>query len=225
MSHQPSDDIHPHGPFNTPIQSINFAQSASPATSTDLFHFGAFPADQSHPAGPVSKEPVGNGPYQGTRIFRPNPLLQRPEEVRERRRNLLLRKLQTQRENRAMQARGGEDEMLRLIYLSEKNRWENSQERVALAMSSWKLPTDDDEEWLHATGISSEGLQDSDMAMAEVMADIEEQELQEIVKNYESPDPTPRNLNLRNCTRCGSDEILESSTEAICFNCGTSIDG
>ncbi|KAK6509939.1 hypothetical protein TWF481_004659 [Arthrobotrys musiformis] len=158
MSHHPSENAHPHEPFRAPIQSLNFALSASPAGSADPFHFGAFPAQQPHHPDPTFKVSAGNDTHQTRRVFRPNPLLQRPEDAREKRRNIILEKLQTQRENRAMQARGGEDEMLRLIYLSEKNRWESGQERVALAMSSWKPPAGDyegDDEVIHTMNTSS----------------------------------------------------------------------
>lgn len=221
MSHHPSDDAHPHESFHTQIQSVNFALPTSPISSSNPFHFGGFPGQQQHQSEPPSRESVGNDGHQGKRIFRPNPLLQRPEDARERRRNLLLRKLRTQRENRAMQARGGEDEMLRLIYLSEKNRWESGQERVALAISSWKHSAGDDYELPHAMDTSPADHQDPDMTMAELMADVEEQELQEIISHYQSPDSRQPH---RVCPGCGSDEVLESSTEAVCFNCGMSID-
>lgn len=148
--------------------------------------------------------------------------------------------------------------MLRLIYLSEKNRWESGQERVAVAMSSWKPLAGDDYEVLHPTDTSPAGRQgsytsliliraritltlqhaaltssrirrvwprilDLDMTMVELMADIEEQELQEIINHYQSQDSTLRQSN-RICPECRSDEILESPTEAVCFNCGMSID-
>ncbi|KAK6356604.1 hypothetical protein TWF718_000952 [Orbilia javanica] len=218
MSHHPSDNAHPH----QPSQSLNFTLPASATASTDPFHFGGFPGQQQRLSDPPSRESVGNDGHQGKRIFRPNPLLQRPEDAREKRQHLLLRKLQTQRENRAMQSRGGEDEMLRLIYLSEKNRWESSQERAALAISSWKLPAGDDYDMLHAMDTSPAGHQDTDMTMVELMADSEEQELQETISQYQSPDSAPGRHRI--CPGCGSDEILESSTEAVCFNCGISID-
>ncbi|KAK6333940.1 hypothetical protein TWF730_004113 [Orbilia blumenaviensis] len=224
MSHNPSsDNFRPHEPFPTSIQSINFASqtpsSSSPASSSNPFHFGASPTQQPHSPDPFSRESIGAADrHQGKRIFRPNPLLQRPEDAREKRHNLLLKKLQIQRENRAIQARGGEDEMLRMIYLSEKNRWESSQERAALAMSSWKAPVGDDEE------PSPAGAYDPDMTMVELMADIEEQELQDIISRYQLPDPMERKKPHQNCAGCGSDEILESSTEVVCFNCGMGID-
>ncbi|KAK6517221.1 hypothetical protein TWF506_007090 [Arthrobotrys conoides] len=231
MSHRPSDNpAYPHGSFHTPMQSINFAPPppplpppTSPSTSDDPFHFGSFPVHQQHQQH-LSDSLIGNDSQQVKRIFRPNPLLQRPEDVRERRRNLILRKLQAQRENRAMQARGGEDEMLRLIYLSEKNRWESSQERVAIAMSSWKSPAPDEYEALHTANTPFASHQDPDMTMAELMADIEEQELQDVISHYQSPDFTQTIQSDRICPGCRSDEILESPTEAVCFNCGISID-
>ncbi|KAF3190144.1 hypothetical protein TWF225_002624 [Orbilia oligospora] len=224
MSHRPSDNAHPHESFHTPMQSINFASPTSPSNPGNPFHFGSSPVQQHHLSNSPTGELLGSNSQQAKRVFRPNPLPQRLDNARERRRNLILGKLQAQRENRAMQARGGEDEMLRLIYLSERNRWESGQERVAVAMSSCKPPASDEYEALHMADTYPAGHQDQDMAMVELMADVEEQELQEIINYHQSPDFTRRIQSNRTCPGCKSDEILESPTEAVCFNCGISID-
>ncbi|KAK6337694.1 hypothetical protein TWF696_001179 [Orbilia brochopaga] len=166
----------------------------------------------------------------GKRPFRPNPVLQRAEDARDRRRQLFLRKLQDHREEKAMQARGGEDEMMRLIYLSEKNRWEGHQERAALAVSSWQAPLDTEMGELQPSSHEPAVISDSDMAMADAMAEMEEEEIQEFICELESqryqshqtdnlPTQPPQI-----CRNCGSDEILTGQTEALCFNCGVICD-
>ncbi|TGZ80439.1 hypothetical protein EX30DRAFT_293924, partial [Ascodesmis nigricans] len=66
------------------------------------------------------------------RLFKPSPLLQRSrEDTRTARRDLFLKKVQNGRLDKTMAARGGEDEMMRMVYVAEQKRWERNLERAA----------------------------------------------------------------------------------------------
>ncbi|KAK6531572.1 hypothetical protein TWF694_002764 [Orbilia ellipsospora] len=239
MFQLPHDDSIRHGIQDIP--SINF-------TSTSLPLEAQTSGSKSHPSHPVSKEsdnsraapqlilrPDENGRAQtGKRIFRPNPLLQKPEDARDRRRNLFIKKVQNSREEKIMEARGGEDEMMRLIFLSEQNRWETNQERAARTVSSWSFPSNEIQESHQVIDAQAHQLKvvlDSDMAMADAMADIEERELQEIVKHLDSEQEethdsftTQPHQAPEFCPSCGSDEIFQGYSESLCFNCGRNCD-
>ncbi|KAG0131564.1 hypothetical protein HOY82DRAFT_485033 [Tuber indicum] len=68
------------------------------------------------------------------RLFKPIPTSHSREEGREARRNLFLKKVRDARDEKLMKMRGGEDEMMRLIFVSEKKRWEASQARAAASI-------------------------------------------------------------------------------------------
>lgn len=53
------------------------------------------------------------------------------EETRNARRSLFLKKVQSGREDERWQARGGEDEIMRMIFVSEQKRWEANLEKAA----------------------------------------------------------------------------------------------
>ncbi|KAJ6258434.1 hypothetical protein Dda_6474 [Drechslerella dactyloides] len=175
---------------------------------------------------PIARRAPNRDSPDGKRPFRPNPVLQRAEDARDRRRQLFLKRLQDHREEKAMQARGGEDEMMRLIYLSEKNRWETSQERAALAASSWQAPLDTVASELQLSSQEPPGISDFDAAMVDAMAEMEEEEIQGILCDFESQchqsyqqarsTTEPPKI----CRNCGSDEILMGQSEVMCFNCG-----
>ncbi|PWW75302.1 hypothetical protein C7212DRAFT_198522 [Tuber magnatum] len=82
------------------------------------------------------------------RLFKPIPTSHSGEEGREARRNLFLKKVRDARDEKLMKARGGEDEMMRLIFVSEQKRWEAWQARTAAS-----IPTIYEEEEL---GIGNE---------------------------------------------------------------------
>ncbi|KAL0638524.1 hypothetical protein Q9L58_002460 [Maublancomyces gigas] len=69
------------------------------------------------------------------RLFKPVPVVSR-EKGREARRNLFLKKVRTGREDKIIKSRGGEDEMMRLIFVSEQKRWEATQARAAATIST-----------------------------------------------------------------------------------------
>lgn len=78
------------------------------------------------------------------RLFKPNPIMVRSREESENaRRSLFLKKVQNGREDQRMIARGGEDEIMRMIFVAELKRWEASLERAAS-----RIPTivEEDEE-------------------------------------------------------------------------------
>lgn len=70
------------------------------------------------------------------RLFKPVPIFVPHEKVRETRRNLFLKKVRSGREDKIMKSRGGEDEMMRLIFVSEQKRWEATQARAAATIST-----------------------------------------------------------------------------------------
>ncbi|KAF8541386.1 hypothetical protein BDD12DRAFT_829765 [Trichophaea hybrida] len=65
------------------------------------------------------------------RLFKPIPIGRSGEDVRTARRNLFLKKVQNGREDKAWKARGGEDEIMRMIFVAEHKRWEASLEKAA----------------------------------------------------------------------------------------------
>jgi len=65
------------------------------------------------------------------RLFKPIPLNGAGEEGRNARRRLFLQKVRDSRETKMMNARGGQDEMMRMIFVAEHRRWEASLEQAA----------------------------------------------------------------------------------------------
>ena len=63
------------------------------------------------------------------RAFKPIPTSQSTSPSA--RRHLFLQKLKTGREDKRMAARGGEDEIMRMIFVAEQKRWEEGLERAA----------------------------------------------------------------------------------------------
>ncbi|KAI9785729.1 MAG: hypothetical protein M1839_008746 [Geoglossum umbratile] len=90
------------------------------------------PSKTSRTKIPFSKRPVKS-----------NPLLHSMDHDRERRRNLFLKKVREQGEDRKWKARGGEEEIMRSIYVSEQKRWEATQARIAREILA---PQEEDED-------------------------------------------------------------------------------
>ncbi|KAI5776191.1 hypothetical protein EDC01DRAFT_488681 [Geopyxis carbonaria] len=65
------------------------------------------------------------------RLFKPNLLSQTQCDERTTRRELFLKKVHTGREDKFLKSRGGEDEMMRMIFIAEYKRWEASLEKAA----------------------------------------------------------------------------------------------
>ncbi|KAL7269116.1 hypothetical protein RUND412_008226 [Rhizina undulata] len=63
------------------------------------------------------------------RLFKPT--FPSREECRETRRNLFLKKVRDGRDEKLAKSRGGDEEMMRMIFVSEKKRWEAAQARAA----------------------------------------------------------------------------------------------
>ncbi|TKA65502.1 hypothetical protein B0A49_05716 [Cryomyces minteri] len=101
------------------------------------------PSNTSNPPSPVafSKRPI-----------RANPALQSRDVVKERRRDLFLKKVQQGRDNRKWEARG--DQMMRLDFMSRQKRWEAEQARHAPLLSD--PPEDDDMDEYDAPLLSSQ---------------------------------------------------------------------
>lgn len=65
------------------------------------------------------------------RLFKPNPLVRTPDTRRSARRDMFLKKVENGRFDKTMKARGGEDEMMRMIYVAEQKRWAQNLEMSA----------------------------------------------------------------------------------------------
>ena len=89
------------------------------------------------PLSPPSSSPAASGRSSKARPhrpIRPNALLQRlgsATDARERRRGLFLKRVRQDGEDRRWAARGGDDEIMRSIFLNERRRWEASLARAA----------------------------------------------------------------------------------------------
>ncbi|KAI5820483.1 hypothetical protein BZA77DRAFT_239516 [Pyronema omphalodes] len=70
------------------------------------------------------------------RQFKPIPTKTSSEEQRNARRNLFLKKVQRGREEQAWKQRGGEDEIMRMIFVAEHKRREASLEKQASKIST-----------------------------------------------------------------------------------------
>ncbi|EPS44909.1 hypothetical protein H072_1098 [Dactylellina haptotyla CBS 200.50] len=241
MSHQPHDKPTSHGKQDTSMHSIESASNSSSlhGQNSDVPYFGLSPlevaCDRNIPSQDTAKSAANDVLPFEKRTIKPNPMLQKTEDARDRRRNMFLKKIKSHREDKIMEARGGGDEMMRMIYLSERNRWETNQERTASSISSWSMVDDEYEvpEGLqHMYNPSKElhhDLLNSDINMVDAMADIEEKELQELISHLDEIEShfAPATLSqspAQICRNCGSDEILYGTTESICFNCGTNFD-
>jgi len=84
----------------------------------------------SPPRSPILQKPVRRRAYK--------PI---PSPTAESRRSLFLKKVQNAREEKAWQARGGQDEIMRMIFVAEQKRW-----RASLEMAARMIPTIREEE-------------------------------------------------------------------------------
>ncbi|KAI5854425.1 hypothetical protein BZA05DRAFT_317171, partial [Tricharina praecox] len=80
---------------------------------------------------------------QPKRAFKPIP--RSATSTAESRRTLFLKKVQSAREEAAWQARGGQDEIMRMIFVAEQKRWRASQEKAAGRIATIREEEEDDE--------------------------------------------------------------------------------
>ncbi|KAM3072895.1 hypothetical protein ACMFMF_007222 [Clarireedia jacksonii] len=83
-----------------------------------------------------------NGPYC-KRITKTNPLMHGQSDGRETRRKLFLRRVREDSEEKRWKARGGDDEMMRTIWIAEQRR---RAEKKARDAAGWAVDAEDHEE-------------------------------------------------------------------------------
>ncbi|KAF8474873.1 hypothetical protein BDZ91DRAFT_711925 [Kalaharituber pfeilii] len=151
------------------------------------------------------------------RKHKPNPLLTNSEGLREKRRNLFLKKLADAREQSRIQARGGEDEMMRMILVSEQRRW-----YASLAKAAAKIPTIEEETEIQL-------LRDEDnLSRIDDLLNERDQELEAILSQLEirdhAQDTHEQAGHVQPVTTCGvcreQDSIVDVQGEQVCFCCG-----
>ncbi|KAH0543854.1 hypothetical protein FGG08_001893 [Glutinoglossum americanum] len=118
---------------------------------------------------PFSKRPI-----------KPNPLFHNSDHDRERRRNLFLKKVSEESSDQKWKARGGDEEIMRSIYVSEQRRWEAAQARIAKELQASQ---EEDEDILM---MSSSNFEDTGMIDDHIGE--ESAELEALVSLLESPD-------------------------------------
>ncbi|KAK4992441.1 hypothetical protein LTR50_001200 [Elasticomyces elasticus] len=116
------------------------------------------------------------------------------DALRDKRRDLFLKKVQEGREDRRWDARG--DQILRLDYVSQQRRWEAEQARSAPTLSAWPPEEDDDQnisvsnvqpsQWLANSTTHSRRLTSDEEIDAVVRR--EDEELQALLSMMETED-------------------------------------
>ncbi|KAI9771303.1 MAG: hypothetical protein M1840_002273 [Geoglossum simile] len=127
---------------------------------------------------PPSKAPRAKTRFS-TRTIKSNPLLHSTDHDRERRRNLFLRKVREEGQDRKWKARGGDDEVMRSIYISEQKRWEAKQARIAREI----LASQEEEEDILVVDSGNT----EDARIIDDLLDEENAELEALVSLWESP--------------------------------------
>ncbi|KAI9680603.1 MAG: hypothetical protein M1817_004043 [Caeruleum heppii] len=120
------------------------------------------------PMEPAEPSERRDGKYQRQPV-KANPLLRADKDGKERRRNLFLKKVRQGGEDRRWEARGGDEELMRSIFVSERKRWEAMQARLAPA------PLVEDEEEIETDHDNDDGsLFDIDMSTMDIPDDVAE---------------------------------------------------
>ncbi|KAI5809704.1 hypothetical protein DFH27DRAFT_535858 [Peziza echinospora] len=160
------------------------------------------------PPSPPDSPPSQHKFTEIKRKHKPNPAMMSKEDVREKRRKIFLKKLSDAREQSRIQARGGEDEMMRTILVSEQRRWQAS-----LARDAARIPTTIEEETETQLMREEDGTETMDD-----LADEQERELEEILSVLDIHDNAGSD-NL--CEGCGEeDSLVLVGKENVCFCCG-----
>ncbi|KAL3424444.1 hypothetical protein PVAG01_03725 [Phlyctema vagabunda] len=143
--------------MSSPIPSYKSQSSsnAQPYTQTQ--------PSQTQPAHPKSS------PYS-KRVTKTNPLLHNRGDGRETRRKLFLRKVREDSEDKRWRARGGDDEMMRTIWIAEQRRMEERRLRDPDA----EVFPDEEEEILN-----------SDQVMADEVARLQDEEIEALLSSLE----------------------------------------
>ncbi|KAI9751727.1 MAG: hypothetical protein M4579_005946 [Chaenotheca gracillima] len=152
------------------------------ASSSPSFIFSAGPQQQQQQQH-ASSTPAA----QMKRDYKPNPLLRREKDGgRQRRRESFLKRVKEGGDERRWQARGGEDELMRTIYLSEQRQWREAQERIAQGVESGMLDERlrDEEEWAETTQNEMNATDSSQQVEALLLQ--EQQELEELAASMDA---------------------------------------
>ncbi|KAA8571584.1 hypothetical protein MFRU_016g00850 [Monilinia fructicola] len=113
------------------------------------------------------------------RITKTNPLLHGQGDGRETRRKLFLRKVREDSEDKRWKARGGDDEMMRTIWIAEQRR---RAERQARDAQGWAIDAEAQDEQDMQLQFGAENLS-LDEVMAEEVARNEEEELEALLSS------------------------------------------
>ncbi|KAH0565935.1 hypothetical protein GP486_000656 [Trichoglossum hirsutum] len=131
----------------------------------------------SPPLSPPSRTSRVKLPFS-KRPIKSNPLLHSTEHGRERQRNLFLKKVREEGADRQWKARGGDEEITRRIYLSERKRWEAAQAQIARELPALQ----EDDEDMGFNSFEDSRMVDDPMSEENI-------ELEALVSLLESPDP------------------------------------
>ncbi|RFU25327.1 hypothetical protein B7463_g11023, partial [Scytalidium lignicola] len=140
------------------------------------------------------------------RTTKPNPLLQRSgSDGRETRRKLFLKKVRSNSEDKRWAMRGGDDEMMRTIWIAEQRRLAEKQVREAMA-----VPCEREEEEIEILDAPSDK-RALDEIMADEVARKEEEELEALLSLMDESDmidpiPNHQNRQLSSDITYGSDD-------------------
>lgn len=147
------------------------------------------------------------------------------DDVREKRRNIFLNKLKDAREQSRLQARGGEDEMMRIILVSEQRRLHAHLARVAAS-----IPTIEEE-------TESQLLREAENLDYSELVEEQDRELEAILSHLDITDGEPEDpYSLQKhpghcqgsptttlCDGCGEqDSMVLLEGIQVCFCCGWS---
>ncbi|KAH8821146.1 hypothetical protein F5884DRAFT_76111 [Xylogone sp. PMI_703] len=201
--------IHPQNHTFSPIVSspLSWQSKSSPLSPHNTNCSHQFYNHMTSPT-PSSRS---KSPHQSTetpfskRTIKPNPLLQRSgSDGREARRKLFLKKVRSNSEDKRWEKRGGEDEMMRTIWIAEQRRLAEKQAREAMA-----IPSEREEEELEILNALTDA-RTLDEIMADEVARKEEEELEALLSLMNEPDMANAAQNQQNRssydTAYGSDE-------------------
>lgn len=130
--------------------------------------------DKNHPS--LNKHSPNREGAFSKRITKTNPLLHGQGDGRETRRKLFLRRVREDSEDKRWKARGGDDEMMRTIWIAEQRR---RAERQARDAQGWAVDVDEQDMQLDY-GAGNLSL---DEVMAEEVARNEEEELEALLSS------------------------------------------
>ncbi|OLL22341.1 hypothetical protein NEOLI_004403 [Neolecta irregularis DAH-3] len=135
---------------------------------------------------------------------------------RDRQRCLFLDKVRSGRDRRFLHGRGGEDEMMRIMYASEKKRAERAMEREAQNIDSAE-PDEMDAEFLEELQKQEE--KELEACLSHFYSEHENQTTQDA----EMSTSQPKRSNIpQTCQNCNINNLEQVEGGIVCFTCGWS---